>query len=244
MLNDYFLVQLSLILVLFFINSSKDIFFSLLNSIIYLGLIAVYSWLDDADILINFLIIIDLGVFFILLAFTLNLTKLFTYNLATTNTHYSLLYFSVFFALIFVFQYLYGSEFCYLIHSNFLKLWSFLLTFYNWYSVFSFVYFTDLQLLSEIYFHFNLLEFIVMNFVIYFTIVLIYFILTLSTLYKSVSTLFYLPVFKQFNKFNNNFFIKSQNLQNQLSTRANLRVWSRSSFKYNDFKANVGQFIR
>ena len=133
MLNDYFFIQIFLLVTLFFINSAKDLFFSLLNAIIYLGLISIYAWLDDADIFINFLVIIDLGVFFILLAFTLNLTKLFTYSLSSTRIFYYSIYIPFFISFIFIIQFFISSNCFYTqqINVNFYQTFSYLITFYN-----------------------------------------------------------------------------------------------------------------
>lgn len=242
MFNDYFILQLLVILILLFINYTQDLFFTVLNSILYLALISIYAWLDDADILINFLIIIDLGVFFILLAFVLNIIKMFTFQDLYLNNYYNTLIF--FFGIGFIlFQWYFSASFALYLTNYYLIIYNFLITFYNWYSLYTLLYFTDLQLLSEIYFHFNFFEFILMNFIIYFTIALIYFILSYSILVKSIDFLSLPLSFIKFNKFNNHFFIKSQNLQNQILTKANLRVWSRTNFKIkNGFKTNLSKF--
>lgn len=91
MLNDFLCLQFLLIFILLLLNTNIELFFIILNSIIYLFIIVCYTWLHDVEIIINFLLIIDLGVFFILLAFILNLTNLFTQLLMPTQLSRNLL---------------------------------------------------------------------------------------------------------------------------------------------------------
>lgn len=85
MFNDFLCLQFLLFLILILLNTNIELFFIILNSILYLFIIVCYTWLHDVEIIINFLLIIDLGVFFILLAFLLNLTQLFTKLLMTNQ---------------------------------------------------------------------------------------------------------------------------------------------------------------
>ena len=49
-----------------------------------------------------------------------------------------------------------------------------MVTLYDWYSIFGLYYFTDLQLLSDIYYNLSGFEFILMNFYLYIIIVCLY----------------------------------------------------------------------
>lgn len=106
-----------------------------------------------------------MGVFFILLAFLLNFISLFreVRNHAPKPT----LGFMALVGLLALFLYLGDVDTTY---SNL----PFLITYYDWFSIFNLYYFTDLQLLSDIYYVFAGLEFILMNFYLYTVILILY----------------------------------------------------------------------
>ena len=118
----------------------------------------------DADIYINFLIIIDLGVFFILLGFLLNFVSLFDVShLSRGRGGFAVLLLFIFYLLV-----LGGRT------SAVSSFFPFLVLFYDWFAIFNLFYFTDLQLLSDIYFTFSGFEFILMNFYLYTVIFCLY----------------------------------------------------------------------
>jgi hypothetical protein len=228
-LNDFLLFQLLLLLLLLLINTSLELLFIIFNSIIYLFAITCYSWLHDVDILINFLLIIDLGVFFILLAFILNLINLFIQILLNNQLSKNLLLILFLICLCFLIQY-YLNLIINLSYILYLQLnWFFLLIYYNWFNLFNIIYFSDLQLLSEIYFFFNILEFLIMNVIIYVTILIIYF--GIHSWYWFKTYIYYNQLFFliHINQYQSHYFFKIQNMQNQILTRGSVRIWLKNN---------------
>ena len=229
MLNDFLCLQFLLILILLLLNTNIELFFIILNSIIYLFIIVCYTWLHDVEIIINFLLIIDLGVFFILLAFVLNLTNLFTQLLMPNQLSRNLLLITGLVGLYYILQYnlsiLIGLGYILYLQLN----WFFLIIYYNWYNLFNIVYFSDLQLLAEIYFFFNLLEFLVMNIIIYISILIIYF--GLHNWYWLKTYIFFnqLKYLTFINQYQVQYFFKIQNMQNQILTKGVTRIWVKNN---------------
>lgn len=227
--NDFLIIQFLLLFILLLLNSNIELFFIILNSILYLLLIVCYSWLQDVDIIINFLLIIDLGVFFILLAFILNLFHLFTQLLNNNQLSKVTLIICFIFILCIVSQYFYNLTMN-LDYIMYLQInWFFLLIYYNWFNIFNIIYFSDLQLLSEIYFFFNLLEFIIMNVIIYLSIIIVY--LGLHNWYwlKTYTYLNQLKFLIFINQYQIHYFFKIQNMQNQILTRGVTRIWIKNN---------------
>ena len=107
MLNDFFLLQflLTVTLLLFFYISEN--FFFILNAVTYLTAISALLWLHDLDIFVNFLVIIDLGVFFVLIAILVNVSSLFQ------NTYLFSLLNKLVFMLPFLFVWCFLNSLCY-----------------------------------------------------------------------------------------------------------------------------------
>ena len=223
--NDFLLFQILLILILLLINTNIELLFIIFNSIIYLCLITCYSLLHDADILINFLLIIDLGVFFILLAFTLNFINLFTQVLLSNQLSRNLVVIFFISGLCLVVQYCISytsyDSFTLYLQMN----WFFTLIYYNWFNLLYTIYFSDLQLLSEVYFFFNLFEFVIMNIIIYVTIFIVY--LGIHILYWLKMYIYYyqLRFLIYTHQHQSHYFFKIQNMQNQILVRGSTRLW-------------------
>jgi hypothetical protein len=229
LLNDFLLLQLLLLLLLLLINTNIELLFIIFNSIIYLFIIVCYSWLYDVDILINFLLIIDLGVFFILLAFIVNLVNLFTQILFNNQLSKNLLLIFSLLCLCLLIQY-YFNLIINLSYTLYLQInWFFLLIYYNWFSIFNIIYFSDLQLLSEIYFFFNILEFLIMNIIIYITIFIIYLGIHNWHWFKTYIYYNQLHFLLHINQFQFQYFFKIQNMQNQILTRGSTRIWLKNN---------------
>lgn len=215
--SDVLFLQFSLIILLGFLILMWDTFFIIINAILYLFLISTLSWLFDSDIYINFLIIIDLGVFFIMLSFLVNFISLFqskrerTYGPVPTYL-FLLILLSFFLATPLTLNF---------------SLLPLQVTFYNWYSVNDFTYFTDLQLLSDLYYLFYTYEFLIMNFYLYLAILALYvFQLFFNILKTRRGALVSLssPVFSR------GLFMRVQDIQNQTLQKASVRVWSKKKF--------------
>lgn len=73
--NDYLILEILIILCLFFYTTNTNIMVLLYTSGIYLILIGVFCLISDADIYIGFLWVIDLGVGLIFFIFILHFTS-------------------------------------------------------------------------------------------------------------------------------------------------------------------------
>lgn len=227
LLNDFLIIQFFLVFILLLLNTNIELFFILLNSIIYLLLIVCYTWLHDVEIIINFLLIIDLGVFFILLAFLLNLTSLFTQTLDMSQLNKQI-YLGLFLLVIYLtVQYILNLILNYNYTVYFGYSWFMLITYYNWYNIYNIIYFSDLQLLADIYFFFNLLEFVIMNLIIYLSIFIVYF--GIHNWYWLKTYIFFnqLKYLMRINNYHIQYFFKTQNMQNQIQTKGVTRIWSK-----------------
>lgn len=221
-LFDWFFIQLIILISIFYINFIKESFYLIINSILFLSFISVYLWFYNLDVYVNFLIIIDLGLFFTMLGFSLNLVQLFGVTNYISILNYKIL-------IIFIILLLninYFTSF-FLILPN--TLYSFLmLSFYNWYSLFFIQYSNDLQLLSEIYYNYNFIEFIIMNLLLYIGIFIIFTLINLKLYITKItinSTTSNSKTLLENNFFH--IFFKSQNSQTQINQTMTVRVWSR-----------------
>lgn len=188
-----------------------DSFFVIINAIVYLAITSLFSWLLDADIYINFLIIIDLGVFFVLLSFLVNFISLFqTKRLNFSNS-----------TLLVVLPALLITSHSAAVTTPLLPLQ---ITHYNWYSVFNFTYFTDLQLLSDVYYVFFPFEFVLMNCYLYLAILALYFMQLFFNNFK-----FRKSLNSETGSVTNQrgLWMRSQNAQEQTTQRASVRVWNK-----------------
>nr|YP_011027884.1 NADH dehydrogenase subunit 6 [Euplotes vannus]UPM52094.1 NADH dehydrogenase subunit 6 [Euplotes vannus] len=212
--NDFILLQFFFILLLVFFLFLWDSFFLIINAVCFLSIVALFAWLIDSDIYINFLVIIDLGVFFILLGFLLNFISLFRETRGSSNP---LLSFLVFGLLVGAFSCFSDAE----VGTAELPL---LVTYYDWFSIFNFYYFTDLQLLSDIYYVLAGLEFLLMNFYLY-SVILVIYCLRRSPQERSD---FFLTTFKDNVTVRGNF-MRTQDIQSQILSRATVRVWQKKN---------------
>lgn len=235
---------------LFSIASVQNPLNLIINCIIFLGLWSALLWLFDLDVFVNFLIIIDLGVFFVLIAFLLNLTKLFqeykTSPLALKSYSKKRSLTIILLFTILITSWIPSSLTSYNFHdSNVLNQINTSIQgplLYDWNSIFNFVYFSDLQLMSDIYFHTNLFEFVIMNVFIYLALIII------ITVLNSKDWLFQLSpnTNESLGKYEKHIYMRAQNLQFQIKRSATVRVLSRSYFDKikNDSALNLSTLNR
>lgn len=227
MLNEYFLIQFLIIVIIIFINTSSNLLYTLLHSIVYLLLLSIYAWLNDYDVLINFLIIIDLGIFLILLAFIFN--SLYLYNndnnrLINSRTIIHL-YVYMFICMIIQIWYTWMT----VMVMDYIQLCEqYFIIYYNWYSILQLTYFSDLQFLSEIYFHFNLVEFIIMNILLFITVIAIFMGLNIWYLAKIYQLIKWFQTNFYYSYLHSDIFFRYQDMQNQILIKGHSRVWSKN----------------
>lgn len=225
MFSDIFLLQNLTFLTLFFFISTFNILSLWYLSGIYLVLLGVWLFLDDGDIFIGFLWVIDLGVGLVFFIFILHYST-FTQqkaNLDKSGREISLFFLS--FITLIVLFYFWSQPTDSTFLSGFNKTWFFFVTWYSYYD-FSFAQsITDLNLLREIYFYNNSLEFFLINFVLFYGIVssiLISFLIKRIFAFLNFSQFFN---YKMLSQVNATYFIRNQDFLKQQATSTGTRVW-------------------
>lgn len=227
--NDVLLLQLLIMLTLVSVLWSSELLFTGLNSVLFLLLVSLYLYALNLDVLVNFLIVIDLGLFFSLIALVLNFSTLYSSSLnplfSSSRTFYkvsALIVLSAFVKLLFgmggVLPYLETNVVSYLLQENF---------YFNWLNVLHLPFPNDLSLLNDVYFNFNLGEFVILNFLLYLAILTSY-LLTILLKSTGILTLSTAPYSSKVPTFH---FFKTQGFQKQIMQSASVRVWSKTKVR-------------
>lgn len=227
MLSELMLLQTLIVVSVFFLYWISDIFNSITLGTFYLLISSLYAFYNDADVFVSFLLIIDLGVFFIMFAFMLHLTK-FLINKSTYNFEFRNLFHSSNILIVFIF-YLYFSNFS--TDFNFNKkienTWFFFISNYNYCEINNSFFLSEMHILKEIYFSFNSFEFLLISFGVYFAVMTSYFLfLYLNKIAVKNKTLFYSLI--KNNKQNSTYFFRHQDYNKQILTLPSTRTWSKS----------------
>lgn len=101
MLNNIFTLHLIILILLLFSFFITDFIQLIILGIAYLIVISLLLFLSDSDILICFLIVIDLGVFFVLITYTINTIKYLNFKYIFINIIKNTLICFIFFILCF-----------------------------------------------------------------------------------------------------------------------------------------------
>ena len=219
-----FLTVLPSITILFFINTFNLVTLWYLAGI-YLVTTGFYLLLEDADIFIGFLWVIDLGVGLIFFIFILHFSTFLYYKPNLDKSSRAL---SSFLVLIFVglcTLYIFSEPLNYQHRVVFVDNWFFYVGWYDFYELYFTHVVTDLNLLKEIYFSQNSLEFFIINFV------LLYGIVTAIVLCFLIKHVFTILGFNQFRNLklhktlNSIFFLRNQNFLKQQQTSSGTRTW-------------------
>jgi len=231
--NDTLVLQVLLTLVLVLVMWSVELFYVSVNAILFLLLISLYLYSLNLDILVNFLVVIDLGLFFALTALILNFSTLYSNTLGLSISPRQIYKFTLFLSLFVIYKLTFNllsplvntpeTVLVYLLQEN---------LYFNWLNFFNSLYSNDLNLLNDVYFNFNIGEFVVLNFLLYLAILISY---LLVVVLKSLNLLNFtkskkLPILT---------FFKTQGLQKQLMQSASVRVWSKSKKLSNGFTENL-----
>ena len=226
MLNNltFIINLLPIITILFFINTYNIITLWYLAGL-YLLMTGFYLFIEDADIFVGFLWVIDLGVGLIFFIFILHFSTFLYHkpNLDTSSRVVSIFLFLLLLLLNFLYIF---SEPVTNQNSKALEVsWFFYTGWYDFYDLFFLQTVTDLNLLKEIYFSQNSIEFFIINFV------LLYGILSSILLCFLIKRIFVLLTFSQYRNFKlgtsntSTFFIRNQNFLKQQSTQSGTRGW-------------------
>ena len=235
MINDIWLLQNLIFITVFFFISTFNLLSLWYLAGIYLVLLGYWMFLDDGDIFIGFLWVIDLGVGLVFFIFILHYSVFAQQKATLTKSSREVVFLllSASFCLIFFFFFYqpYGDRFS----SGLTKTWFFFLSWYNYYDVFNALTVTDLNLLKEIYFANNSLEFFIINFVLFYGIIASILTTFLIKRIFSVLTSSQFLSHKMLAKANATYFIRNQDFSKQQLTSAGTRVWEKKKFfKFND----------
>jgi len=223
--NEIIIIQFLTLISLFLFSNTINILTLWYLSGIYLLSLGFLLLLDEGDIFIGFLWLIDLGVGLIFFIFILHFSS-FLYQKANININLKFFFFFFLFTCFFIFFiYIILSPIDNNIYTYFKKVWFLLISWYDYYEFFLSTSITDLNLLREIYFYNNSLEFFILNFMLFYgilTSILLTFLIKKIFLLLSLNQLLNLNIL---NNININFFIRNQNFIKQQNTFAGTRIW-------------------
>lgn len=197
---------------------------------VYLTLLGLFLFLNDGDIFVGFLWVIDLGVGLIFFIFILHYSN-FLHQKSILNKNsreITLSFLFLLFILSFYIMVLYPLDNNFMTGVN--KTWFFLISWIDYYLVSSLPNVTDLNLLHEIFFVNNSLEFIFINFFLFYGIISS---ILLAFLIKYIFTKLTLPHYTNLSFMNYTssvFFIRNQDFLKQQSASAGERVWVKQRF--------------
>lgn len=235
MFNEVFFLQILILIIinLFLYITNLVIAWYVLG--IFLILLGFFLLYDNFDIFIGFLWLIDLGVGLVFLIFIFHFSN-FLYKKINLKLNIKILFYYFIFIAIFI---LLSYFFILLEKKTFYDLYiliNFLISWYDYYLLFFHSFKTDLNLLREIYFFNNSLEFILINFF------LLYGIISALTFFFIIKKIFLSLQLQNINYIINNkkktsyIFIRNQSLLKQQDTRTSLKIWKK---RKNDTKKNI-----
>lgn len=225
MLNETIFLQILMLTTLWFFLKAINLFTLWYLSGLYLILLGLFLFLSDGDIFVGFLWIIDFGVGLIFFIFLLHFSS-FLYQKATVNVFQRYMLFGFFFlSFILIFFFFLNNTNDSNYNYNLKKSWFFYVSWYNFFTFFNHFFITNLNLLKEIYFFNNSLEFFVINFMLFYGILIsIVLSFSLKSFFNTLllSQFTNLPLLKTSESV---FFIRNQNFVKQQHTSTGTRVW-------------------
>jgi hypothetical protein len=230
MINEILVLQFFLLVILYYFFVSINVILLWYLAGLYLFFLGLLILAYDGSIFIGFLWIIDLGVGLIFFIFILHFS-----NFLYQKTHFYLtektLIFSLFLLLFLVFFSVYIINIYETNVSNFFhKTWIWYVSWYNYYEYLNLFTITELNLLRELYFYNNSLEFFIINFVVIYGV---FAAICLSFLIKKIFIFLNLSQFLNYNliqEVNSYFYIRNQNFIKQQNTPAGVRVWNKKKY--------------
>lgn len=238
MLNMVLILQVFLIFIIFFLFWITDLLTLISCGILYLITGSLLLFFLDSDVLINFLLIIDLGVFFIFISFIMMISKYIDNKYNYINSIKSIFIFLISIFVIYLYTlYVFNCD----LNLNFSLSWNFFINFINYSYINFLIYTTDMVLYKEIYFNINYLEFILINLQLSLSLVLVYILYTLiiKINFKHINIFNINKI--SFKKINSIYFFKNQNSFYQYNVPANSGVFFKKKY---DTKANSTTNVR
>ena len=230
LLNEFFFLQiLSLIILIFFINTVNILTLWYLAGIYLLNL-GCLLLLDDGDIFVGFLWVIDLGVGLIFFIFILHFSNFLHQKSLFDLSSKFIFFISFLFLFLIIFIFFISTTNDSNINYQLKQVWFFFVSWYNYY-IFNHAFtVTDLNLLREIYFYNNSFEFFLMNFMLFYGI---FGAINLCFLMKKIFVILNISQLRNLNVLSEVFgvfFIRNQNFLKQQNTSTGARVWLKKKY--------------
>lgn len=230
--SDFLIIELFIILIVFYFILSNNIMILLYNAGLYLVFIGVYSLLNDSDIYIGFLWVIDLGVGLVFFIFMLHFIPFLHQKSKLNFSLKHLITYNIFFLLISTYFYFfsYNVDVSYNLDLN--KSWFFNVTYLDYYLIYFSNEVTELNLLRESYFLVNGFEFFLINFSLFFGLITA--IILCFIIHRIFNFLNYSQIknMSLLNNINSSFFIRNQNFVTQSNTPIVTKTWTRKKYNY------------
>lgn len=228
LLNEVLILQIFTVATLFFFISSINIITLWYLAGIYLLALGFLALLDDGNIFIGFLWVVDLGVGLIFFIFILHFSN-FLHQKSYLNLSARFFFYLLFFVFVLFFFFFFVVN---PVDRNFnfelKKIWFFLTSWYDYYSLYNMRLISELNIIREIYFYNNSFNFFVINFMLF------YGIFGAINLCFSIKRVFSFLSFSQIKNYkllgeiNSSFFIRNQNFIRQQNASTGSRVWVKS----------------
>lgn len=168
--------------------------------------------------------VIDLGLFFIILAFVINFANLYNYNFTNTINFKNTSLLILLSLMVYFIYTAFTNHNCNSssLNNNFTPV-----NLINWYDLYNTIYMSDLQLWSDIYYILNFFEFIIANLIIYVGITIIVLIIKITDNVHLLKNNLNFKTYLQNNELNYDIFMKYQNTQKQVNKTGLVRVWTK-----------------
>ncbi len=230
MLNEYSILQFLILSVLFLYTKLINLLTLWYAAGLYLILLGFYLLLNQGDIFVGFLWVVDLGVGLIFFIFILHFSN-FLHQKSFTN-NFSRFSISILNIIIIseILIFFLSSAPNFNLPFKYVKFY--LVSWYDFYSVYNIFSCSTLQLLREVYFFNNSFEFFLINFVLLYGIFLsVILCFNLKKIFTN-TTLHQFQSLKLLNHSTTSYFIRQQNFLRQQNTSTGTRVWKKKSDKH------------
>jgi len=218
-------LQILIVVTLFFFISSINIITLWYLAGIYLLSLGALALLDDGNVFIGFLWVVDLGVGLIFFIFILHFSNFLHQKSYLDLPTRFFLYLIFLILILFIFFFFVSNPIDRNFNFEMTKIWFFLTSWYDYYTLYNMRLISELNIIREIYFYNNSLGFFIINFMLF------YGIFGSINLCFSIKRVFSFLSFSQIKNYkllseiNSSFFIRNQNFIRQQNTSTGSRVW-------------------
>lgn len=229
--KDVFILELLILLSVFFYITHTNLTMLLYTGGIYLILIGIFALINDSDLFIGFLWVIDLGVGLVFFIFILHFTS-FLFQKSSFNISSKFFFISlVFIQFILIFYYYLPQPVDSVAGNDLSRSWFFKTSYLDYYKLFNTNEVTDLNTLRDLYFLSNSFEFFLINFSLFFGLVAS--ILLCFIIQRVFNFINYSQIqdLNTLDNLNTGFYIRNQNYINQQSTPSVNRLWAKTRNK-------------